>query len=197
MFGTDTYTGLLPAPHVLLYYGVFFGFGAVYFAHNEGGARIGRLWQLKLPLALVVFLAGVVLTFPEEGGTAQGWSRAGSLFFQAAYAWMMTLCLMGPLPHRTGRGERARAVYLGRFILAVPDASAADHCAAGRGAGLAAALNCEADAAGGGYVGRPVARLRMGRTIHADRYAAQWEACAGKTLRGLTASSDRPHVVGV
>ena len=94
-FGADTYTGLLPAPHVLLYYGVFFAFGAIYFAHNEGGARIGRWWQATLPLALIVFLAGAVLTFPEEGGTAQGWARAGSLFFQAAYAWMMTLCLMG------------------------------------------------------------------------------------------------------
>ena len=94
-FGADTYTGLLPAPHVLLYYGVFFAFGAIYFAHNEGGARIGRWWQATLPLALIVFLAGAVLTFPEEGGTAQGWARAGSLFFQSAYAWMMTLCLMG------------------------------------------------------------------------------------------------------
>ena len=110
-FGADTYTGLLPTPHVLLYYGVFFAFGAVYFAHNEGGARIGRLWQLKLPLALVVFLAGVVLTFPEEGGTAQGWARAGSLFFQAAYAWMMTLCLMGLFRAALGEGN-ARVRYI-------------------------------------------------------------------------------------
>ena len=110
-FGADTYTGLLPTPHVLLYYGVFFAFGAVYFAHNEGGARIGRLWQLKLPLALVVFLAGVVLTFPEEGGTAQGWARAGSLFFQAAYAWKMTLCLMGLFRTALGEGN-ARVRYI-------------------------------------------------------------------------------------
>ena len=95
VFGADTYTGLVPAPHVLAYYGVFFAFGAVYFGHNEGGARIGRRWQLTLPLALIVFLAGVVLPFPEEGGIAEGWARAGSLFFQAAYAWMMTLGLMG------------------------------------------------------------------------------------------------------
>ena len=111
VFGADTYTGLIPVPHVLLYYGVFFAFGAVYFAHNEGGARIGRGWQATLPLALIVFLAGVVLTFPEEGGAAQGWAQAGSLFFQAAYAWMMTLGLMGLFRAALGEGN-ARVRYL-------------------------------------------------------------------------------------
>ena len=111
VFGTDTYTGLLPAPHVLAYYGVFFAFGAIYFGHNEGGVRIGRRWQLTLPLALVVFLAGVLLTFPEEGGIAEGWARAGSLFIQAAYAWMMTLGLMGLFRAAMGEGN-ARVRYL-------------------------------------------------------------------------------------
>ena len=110
-FGADTFTGLVPAPHVLVYYGVFFAFGAVYFGRNEGGARIGRWWQLTLPLALIVFLAGVVLTFPEEGGAAEGWARWGSLFFQAAYAWMMTLGLMGLFRAALGEGS-ARARYL-------------------------------------------------------------------------------------
>ena len=111
VFGADTYTGLLPAPHVLAYYGVFFAFGAVYFGHNEGGARIGRRWQLALPLALIAFLAGVLLTFPEEGGVATGWARAGSLFFQAAYAWMMTLGLMGLFRAALGEGS-PRVRYL-------------------------------------------------------------------------------------
>ena len=111
VFGADTYTGLVPAPHVLAYYGLFFAFGAVYFGHNEGGARIGRGWQVTLPLALIVFLAGVVLTFPEEGGIAEGWARAGSLFFQAAYAWMMTLGLMGFFRAALGEGS-PRVRYL-------------------------------------------------------------------------------------
>ena len=110
-FGADTYTGLLPAPHVLVYYGVFFAFGAVYFGRNEGGARIGRWWQATLPLALVVLLAGLVLTFPEDGGTAQGGARWGSLFFQAAYAWMMALGLMGLFRAVLGAGN-ARVRYL-------------------------------------------------------------------------------------
>ncbi len=110
-FGADTFTGVLPAPHVLAYYAIFFGFGAVYFGRNEGGARIGRGWQATLPLALVVLLAGLVLTFPEEGGTAQGGARWGSLFLQAAYAWMMTLGLMGLFRAALGAGN-ARVRYL-------------------------------------------------------------------------------------
>ena len=110
-FGADTFTGLLPAPHVLVYYGVFFAFGAVYFGRNEGGARIGRWWQATLPLAVVVLLAGLVLTFPEDGGTAQGGARWGSLFFQAAYAWMMALGLMGLFRAVLGAGN-ARVRYL-------------------------------------------------------------------------------------
>ena len=110
-FGADTFTGIVPAPHLLAYYGVFFAFGAVYFGRNEGGARIGRWWQATLPLALIVFLAGIVLTFPEEGGAAQGGARWGSLFFQAAYAWMMTLGLMGLFRAVLGAGH-ARVRYL-------------------------------------------------------------------------------------
>ncbi len=112
VFGTDTYTGLLPAPHVLIYYGIFFTFGAVYFGHNEGGARIGRWWQATLPLALIVFLAGITLTHPEDGGAAQGWERAASLFLQAAFAWMMTLGLMGLFHAVLGQQGNARVRYL-------------------------------------------------------------------------------------
>ena len=110
-FGPATYTGLVPAPHVLLYYAIFFGFGAVYFGRNEGAVHIGQWWQLTLPLALVVFLAGVTLTFPEEGGIAPGWARTWSLFLQAAYAWMMALGLMGLFRAALGQGN-ARVRYL-------------------------------------------------------------------------------------
>ncbi|MYK33704.1 MAG: acyltransferase family protein, partial [Chloroflexi bacterium] len=69
-FGADTFTGLLPAPHVLAYYAVFFGFGAVYFGRNESGARIGRWWQLTLPHDMVVMLAVLDLTLQNNCGTA-------------------------------------------------------------------------------------------------------------------------------
>ena len=111
VFGSDTYTGLVPAPHVLAYYGIFFAFGAIYFDHNEGGARIGRWWQVTLPLALIMFLSGAVLTIHEDGNAAHGWVRAGSLFIQAAYAWTMTLGLMGLFRAVLGQGS-ARVRYL-------------------------------------------------------------------------------------
>ncbi|MGH7135533.1 MAG: acyltransferase family protein, partial [Pirellulales bacterium] len=34
IFGPDTSTGILPLPHVLVYYGIFFGFGALYYDAN-------------------------------------------------------------------------------------------------------------------------------------------------------------------
>ena len=109
-FGADTFTGLLPSPHVLLYYGIFFAFGAIYFAQNDAqddeGKRIGRLWQLTLPLALIVFLVGIVLTFPEEGGAAHGLRRIVSLLLQSAYAWMMIFGLMGLFRAALGAGSQ-------------------------------------------------------------------------------------------
>ena len=171
-FGADTFTGLVPAPHVLVYYGVFFAFGAVYFGRNEGGARIGRWWQLTLPLALIVFLAGVVLTFPEEGGAAEGWARWGSLFFQAAYAWMMTLGLMGLFRAALGEGS-ARARYLSDasywlYLMHLP----LNRRAAGRGSGLGAALGGETGPADRGDGGHPAASSTSG--AYATR---RWARC--------------------
>ena len=60
---------------------------------------------------MVVLLAGLVLTFPEDGGTAEGSARWGSLFFQAAFAWMMALGLMGLFRAVLGAGN-ARVRYL-------------------------------------------------------------------------------------
>ncbi len=105
-FGADTYTGLLPAPHVVLYYGLFFAFGVIYFAHNDDGERISRLWQLTLPLGLILFLVALVITFPEEGGPVQGFMQGASLLFQSAYTWMMILGLMGLFRAALGTGSR-------------------------------------------------------------------------------------------
>ncbi len=50
-YGPDSSGGLLPLPHVLLYYAVFFWFGAAYFDHNDGGKRVSRAgcgcWSLR------------------------------------------------------------------------------------------------------------------------------------------------------
>jgi len=45
-FGPDTSVGVLPQPHLLLYYGLFFAFGALYFECDDAPGRLGRWWWL-------------------------------------------------------------------------------------------------------------------------------------------------------
>jgi hypothetical protein len=46
--------GILPMPHLLAYYSVFFAYGALYFDCDDSTVRLGRWWWLSLPLALFV-----------------------------------------------------------------------------------------------------------------------------------------------
>ena len=99
-FGPDGSSGPLPIPHVLAYYAIFFGFGALYFGFDDRSGRVGERWWLPLSIALlVVFPLGMVLT--------EGWPgplgvrpdplplRVLAVFLQAAYPWLMTFGLMG------------------------------------------------------------------------------------------------------
>jgi peptidoglycan/LPS O-acetylase OafA/YrhL len=88
-FGPDTSVGLLPMPHVLVYYAVFFAFGAIYHDcddRNTRAGRLGRHWWLWGGLAL-----GVI--FPIALNVPQG--RLLSSLLQVAYAWMMIFAFMG------------------------------------------------------------------------------------------------------
>lgn len=101
-FGPDTSVGLLPQPHLLLYYGVFFAFGALYFDCDDKEGQLGRWWGLAIPLALFVALPVGLVTIP---------SRALSGVLQLAYVWLMIFGMMGLfrrlLPH-----ERKPVRYL-------------------------------------------------------------------------------------
>lgn len=99
-FGPDPSIGLLPIPSVLIYYTVFFFFGAIYWDMDDTSGRLGRWWQISLPVAiLVVFPVGLdlvsgtfgILPKLEDESTQ---ALAGS-FFQAAFAWLMTFGLIG------------------------------------------------------------------------------------------------------
>lgn len=96
VFGPDTSTGLLPTPHVLAYYGVFFTFGALLYGRkNRAGGQlvesIGKWWIALLPVGLlVVFPLAMRLTFEWEGAT---WLQASVA--QVAYAWLVIFGLMG------------------------------------------------------------------------------------------------------
>jgi peptidoglycan/LPS O-acetylase OafA/YrhL len=85
-FGPDASAGILPMPHLLLYYGIFFGFGALYFDSNDEEGRLGRWWWLLLP-------SGLFLVLPI--GIASMVNRPITSIAQVLYAWTMSFGIMG------------------------------------------------------------------------------------------------------
>lgn len=98
-FGPDTSAGLIPVPHVLLYYATFFGFGALVYCARGSGAKLGRFWYAMLPLAFVTLPFGLMFGYKAAGAadiiadeSARRWV---SCLLQVLYAWLMTLGLLG------------------------------------------------------------------------------------------------------
>ncbi len=89
-FGPDTSAGLLPQPHVLAYYAVFFGYGALLFLaehrSNNDVESVGRRWLVPLLVALLIcFPVGLAtLQFPAAGALPQ-----------VLYAWLMSFAAIG------------------------------------------------------------------------------------------------------
>jgi peptidoglycan/LPS O-acetylase OafA/YrhL len=99
--GPDTSFGLLPMPHLLLFYGCFYFFGAATFAAEGMETRLGDQWRLLLPAAAVLFVAGLVTIS----------LRPAASVLQPAYAWAMSLGLIG-LFHRFFPSPSARVAWL-------------------------------------------------------------------------------------
>ncbi len=89
-FGPDTSSSILPPFHLLAYYAIFFGYGALYFDSEDHEGRLGRRWWLMLPLALlIVYPAGLATTY---GGAKL---RGMAILLQVIYVWMMSAAMMG------------------------------------------------------------------------------------------------------
>ena len=88
-YGPDTSYGILPKPPVLGYYACFYFFGVATFAAEGIDTRLGRHWKFLLPVAAVLFVAGLA-TMND---------RLLATILQPAYAWTMALGLIG-LFHR-------------------------------------------------------------------------------------------------
>ena len=99
-FGPDTSIGLLPAPQILGYYAVFFGFGALYFDCNDDTGRVGRWWWLTLPIGLLIIFP-LALEFSlgsfefRDNVADPSMHRPISVALQTIYVWTMTFALMG------------------------------------------------------------------------------------------------------
>jgi peptidoglycan/LPS O-acetylase OafA/YrhL len=96
-FGPDTSFGLLPQPHLLAFYGCFYFFGAATFAAEGMETRLGARWPLLLPVAAACLIAGLATVAV----------RPATILLQPAYAWTMSLALIGLFqrcfPHPSAR----------------------------------------------------------------------------------------------
>ena len=99
-FGADTSLGLVPMPHVFLYYLLFFAFGALYFDCDDPEGRVGKWWWLGLPAGLLVLFplglgcsTGAFGLGPESIDPAT--ARTAAVVLQAIYPWTMAFGFMG------------------------------------------------------------------------------------------------------
>lgn len=111
-FGPDTSLGLLPMPHVFLYYAIFFGFGVLYHDADDASGRVGQGWRWSLPVALlIVFPLALEVSTGAFGFRNE--FRLGDLRrplavgLQALYAWLMTFACMGLFRALLTRENRA------------------------------------------------------------------------------------------
>ena len=99
-FGPDTTINLIPVPHILLYYAVFFFFGAVYYDCDDRDGRLSRFWWLALPLALLLVypLTANIIRDPVEWigrGLADKMIHPVTVMSGALYTWLMIIGLIG------------------------------------------------------------------------------------------------------
>ena len=111
-FGPDTSAGVVPVPHVLAYYALFFSFGALLYGRRDRHGTLlidalGRRWKLLLPTVIFVVLPlGLLLTFMDGW---RNWTLASMA--QVAYSWGMTFALIGVF-RSAMRTERRGVRYL-------------------------------------------------------------------------------------
>lgn len=89
IFGPDTSVGILPQPHILIYYGIFFGVWALYFESNDTECRLGHRYALLLLVANLALLPLGFATMQTHPERSEG--------IQVAFAWLMTFGLIGLL----------------------------------------------------------------------------------------------------
>ena len=102
ILGPDTYTGILPPPHLLFYYMIFFSFGLVYFDLNDFACKLTRFWYIMLPLALFIIFPAAI-AFKDN--------LPLNLLLQTLLIWNMAFGMMGMF-HALLRKENTFIRYL-------------------------------------------------------------------------------------
>lgn len=98
--GPDLWLGPLPPPHLLLYYGLFFWFGAAVFSRDGMATQMGKGWRILLPAGLFVLFPAAFMLIGD---------RALGTLVQCGYAWFVTLGIMGLFARYCSRlGYRAQ-----------------------------------------------------------------------------------------
>ena len=101
-FGPATATGALPWPPILVYYAVFFFFGALCFGRDWFNTRAGKLWPLSFVLAVPPLLAGLCLVKSQQNDELLA-------ACSVAYAWLMIFGCIGFFRHFfSGKNPRIR-----------------------------------------------------------------------------------------
>ena len=103
-FGPATAAGFLPWPPILIYYAVFFFFGAVCFGRDSFETKVGKLWPLSFVLAVPPLLAGLCLVKSQNNGLLLA-------ACSVAYAWLMIFGFIGFFRHFFS-GENPRIRYI-------------------------------------------------------------------------------------
>jgi peptidoglycan/LPS O-acetylase OafA/YrhL len=97
-FGPDTSIGLIPFPHLLFYYAIFFGFGVFYFDCNDTAGKLGSRWFISLPIAFALFFVagdvgnGVPAVFRDFSPLGQ---HMCAVVVQVIFTWLMTFGSIG------------------------------------------------------------------------------------------------------
>lgn len=92
-FGPDTAMGVIPYPHLLIYYFIFFLFGAVYYDNQDESKPLGYRWKPMLLTGVLVLLPLGLVTYQNP--------LLGSLI-QVLYTWCMVLGLIGLFEAKMG-----------------------------------------------------------------------------------------------
>lgn len=99
-FGPDTSMGIVPMPHVLAYYAIFFFFGVFYYESDDQEGRLGQSWRWSLPATMLVLFPLAIEFATGTFGFRDSLlparlHRPASVFLQSLFAWGMCFAGIG------------------------------------------------------------------------------------------------------